>query len=428
VNTRHRIILVAGVSALACGVAWAGWAALRRLPSLDNAIRLAVAGRFDEAEAIVRDYLKADPQSPKAHMLAAQFALNRPVPPAEPGDEIDPAPALAALDHLSRIRTEDRFLAALAALYRGKAEYRLLRYDDAEASWKDALRLDPKVPEAGWHLLELYYLQGRSEDARNLALRLHEVEPDPRDRVQFLLELLRQDAQVPAPESVARAFEPVVRTNPDDLYSSLALGRALVRSGQVDEGLEVLRRLVQAQPDRADLWDAWLSGFDEAGQIEALARALDHVPPSVVGSPLFARHEALVAQEKGDWQTAARAYRRALQATQDDHRLAYRLGNALRKLGEDSEAERHLARHRAATDVRAEVRAIYNEANAIKDLGQTPHPDLYQRIADIRERCGRVEESLAWHRLVLQARPGDARSQSAVERLEAERKLTAASP
>ena len=84
----------------------------------------------------------------------------------------------------------DRVLAALVELYRGKAEYRLARMDDAEASWNKALRLNPTVPEAGWCLLELYYLQGRPDDARRLALRLHEVEPDPRDRVQFLLELL----------------------------------------------------------------------------------------------------------------------------------------------------------------------------------------------------------------------------------------------
>jgi tetratricopeptide (TPR) repeat protein len=396
---------------------WASWRALRPWPSLELAIDLAEAGRFEDAGTLVRQYLERDPDSPRAHMLAAQFALNQPVSPGERGVEPDASAVHVALAHLSRVRTTDQFLSSLAALNRGKAQYRLLRYDEAEASWNEALRLNPKVPEAGWHLLELFYIQGRNDDARKLAVRLHEVEPDTRDRVQLLLELVRQDAQVPAPESVVQALEPAVRTNPGDRSSSLALGRALVRSGRVDEGLNVLRGLVKAQPDQPEVWDAWLSGFDEAGHVEALAVAVRHLPTPLAGSSRFAKHEALVAQERGDWQAAVAAYRRAIGTTHFDPRTDYRLGNALLKVGKDTEAEPYLERHRAATEALGATRATYQEANAIRDLGLTSHPDLYQRIADLRERMGRSEEALAWHRLALEARPGDARSQAAVQRL-----------
>ena len=46
-----------------------------------------------------------------------------------------------------------------------------------------------------------------------------------------------------------------------------------------------------------------------------------------------------------------------------------------------------------------------------------PHPALYQEFADLRERTGRLDEARAWHSLVLNARPGDASSRAAVERL-----------
>jgi hypothetical protein len=30
-----------------------------------------------------------------------------------------------------------------------------------------------------------------------------------------------------------------------------------------------------------------------------------------------------------------------------------------------------------------------------------PHPELYHRLADLRERKGRPDEARAWHRLML---------------------------
>ena len=72
------------------------------------------------------------PASNKARMLAAQFALNRPVPPVPEGQRPDPKPALTALEHLRWIKPDNPYLAALVELYRGKAEYRLGRLDAAE--------------------------------------------------------------------------------------------------------------------------------------------------------------------------------------------------------------------------------------------------------------------------------------------------------
>jgi hypothetical protein len=54
----------------------------------------------------------------------------------------------------------------------------------------------------------------------------------------------------------------------------------------------------------------------------------------------------------------------------------------------------------------------------VKALGVAPHPELYQRIADLRERLGLADEAMAWHRLVLRDRPDDPISRAAVARLE----------
>ena len=47
----------------------------------------------------------------------------------------------------------------------------------------------------------------------------------------------------------------------------------------------------------------------------------------------------------------------------------------------------------------------------------TPHPKLYQRLADLREKMGRLDEAQAWHRLVLRDSPDDAVSLAALKRL-----------
>ena len=84
----------------------------------------------------------------------------------------------------------------------------------------------------------------------------------------------------------------------------------------------------------------------------------------------------------------------------------------------DKEAEAFDLKVRDAMSAREQALALYREANADKTLGVAPHPALYHRIADLRERMGRPDEALAWHRLVLGDQPGEPISQAAAVRLE----------
>src|SRR5262249_13185353 len=126
-------------------------------PDLREIGRLATAGRFDQATERVEALLRADSNNGLLRVIAAQPALDRPDPPPE-----------RALAHLGRFRSADPVLTARAKLAEGKAAYALSHCEQAEACWLEALRLDPRVPEAAWTLLDLYYLEGRSEEARRL--------------------------------------------------------------------------------------------------------------------------------------------------------------------------------------------------------------------------------------------------------------------
>jgi hypothetical protein len=70
-----------------------------------------------------------------------------------------------------------------------------------------------------------------------------------------------------------------------------------------------------------------------------------------------------------------------------------------------------------ATKATSDRRGLYYEVLEIKTLGIEPHPELYQHLADIREKMGRFDEARAWHRLVLRDQPSNALSLSALERL-----------
>jgi tetratricopeptide (TPR) repeat protein len=369
--------------------------------------RLAAVGRFDQALEQVEAYLRTDAGNGPVRIMAAQLALDRP----------DPQPE-RALQYLGRFRSADPGLSAQAKLAKGKAMYNLLRCDEAEACWLEALRLDPRVPEAPWTLLDLYYLEGRSAEARCLALKQHEIEPDPRDRVQLLLELVRQDAEPPEPGSVAARFAPIVRAHPGDLHAVLALGLALVRSSRADEGLAILDDATTRWSESGTVWDAFLTGLDIAGQVERLSAAWARVPPRWRNDGRLARHAGNVASARSDWDTAAAAYRRAWDAQCHDLASAYRLTHILHALGRHIQAapsDRFLQDARAA---QTELPELYRQANAVTDLGLRPRTALYHRLADNRERLGRRAEARAWHNLVLRDRPNDLYSRNALERLQ----------
>jgi tetratricopeptide (TPR) repeat protein len=402
-----ELVVAILLAVLLAAAAAFGLGSIRRpVPNLDGLDAPLANRQFDTVEKRLEQYLRFHPDSLQANMLMAQVALARD----------DQKPQLA-LRHLNRIRTGDRGTRAIVLLNEGKAYSALERYDRAESAWKDALRVEPRVPEAGWALLGLYYVQGRRADAHRLGLTLFASEPDPRDRAQLLVELLRQDAQTLGSDSTVKTFEPVVRPNSADLHSSIALGLALIRNSRIEDGLSRLRGLVEHFATNADAWDALLLGLDEARQFHELGSILARLPARFAADPRFDRYRGTVAQDHRDWPVAASAYLRAWQADHSEAQVLYRLALALRAAGRVREAEQFDRRVRAGQEAREQIQSLYEQANADKTLGIAPHPELYHRLADLRERMGREDEALAWHRLVLNDNPEDPVSKEASARL-----------
>jgi tetratricopeptide (TPR) repeat protein len=404
-----------GVWAAALGMLLAAGAAIglmmqarsTHLLDIDEIGSLSRAGKQDLALVKVEAYLRTSAANSSARVLAAELAL----------ESSDPRPA-TVLEHLVLVNTTDPALLARAQVARGKAFYLQQRYDDAEASWLDALRLDPLVPEAAWALLDLHYLEGREDEVRRLALAQHEIEPDARDRVGFLVELIRQEVQPPDPASLVARFEPAVRAQSDALRPSLVLGVALVKSSRAGQGLEFLLQAVSHHPDRLEAWQALLTGLESAGEYPRLAEYWNKAPAAFRSQAGMARHEGNAAQARGDWAAAAAAYRRAWEADPGDMTAAYRLARSLHAEGRHKEAAEFDRIVQAAGTARSELPGLHQEISSVCSQGKPPPATLCERLAQNRHTLGRHAEARAWHKLAVEALGGDSYGTAASKRLE----------
>lgn len=384
----------------------------RQTPSLDDCRDLVRNRKWDEAQLRIEAYLRANPADAQAQLLRARVSLDRP--------NSDPARALA---QLRTVRSDDPRTAALVHVYQGLAYYRQTRYDRAVAAWEEALRLDPTAPEAGWGLSFVYDIQGRREDAHRLILRLFETEPDPGDRVRLLLEAARQDVETVAPGSVINLFQPIHESNPDDLPSALALGLALVHDSRTEQGVDVLRDALRRHETDAAAWDGLLTGLDDATRYDEFVATVRRLPKGLAADSRFLKHQGRAAQEAGEYRCAATVYRRAWEAEPYNKVVLYRLSRVLQRLGDRDEASRYDERYRAFDAASKALGEVYRTAKETPGMGTSPHPLLYQRLAELRERMGRLDEARAWHRLVLRDDPSDPVSLAALERLKEDERL-----
>jgi tetratricopeptide (TPR) repeat protein len=399
-------------------------------PTLDEVRALARSKEFRRAQVLLDRYVKVYPSNQRAHLLMAELAT-------EPGNA---QPALA-LAEIAKLRPTSAKQAALIKFFEGKARYLEHRYDLTEECWNEALRLDPLVPEAGWALVDLLDRESRTSEAHRLGMRLHAVEPDPRDRVKILLEMIRLDIEFPDPQSQVELFRDLVKAHPEHVPLVLTLAVALVRTNQTDEGLELIRGALARKPRAPEVWDTWLTALYDASEVDKLTSEYARLPKELATDPRFAKHEGMIAQIARDWPKAVAAYRRAFEFEPYNWGVCYRLRFVLRLAGDAGELARidrlyeaykaaykqargsffeHFDAGEKTRPPRDDIennRGAYYETLAIDTLGITPHPELYQRLAQLREQMGRFDEARAWHRLVLRDSPGNAVSLAALERL-----------
>jgi len=209
--------------------------------------------KYNQPEAIAsyQDALKIDPKMPEAQAgLAKAFTLS------------DPDKAQKALDAALSVNKNYPEAALLVAHQMIESE----EYDKAERAIGEALRVNPVSSEAFSLLATINYLRGDNGEFNKYVQRVLQTNPAYSDLYYTLAEACVSVRLYK--EAVGFARE-AVRINPRDWRSMSLLGVNLMRTGQEDEGKNVLEAAYKGDPfnvwtvNTLTLLDSFSNNFEQ---------------------------------------------------------------------------------------------------------------------------------------------------------------------
>lgn len=192
---------------------------------------LAMSGRVEEGEALLREALELEPESAEALVATARFEFAR--------RELD-----KALEHSERAANADPEHPQ-AWLIKGQVLQALRRFPEALKAYERALELSPGWPEAlvGRATLRLFF--GELEGARQDIEQVLVFAPNAiqAQYLQALLAYQKEDY-----DSAADTLETIVFKNHEHLQSQLLLGTIRYRQGQLEQARDHLSMFVSRAP------------------------------------------------------------------------------------------------------------------------------------------------------------------------------------
>lgn len=320
--------------------------------AFERAIRHHQAGQLAEAEALYRHVLAANPRH--ADSLHGVGAIALQVGQAEA--------ALSYVDTAIPLRPN----AADFHHTRGNALKALGRLNEAERSYREALRLRGRFPEALCNLALVLMRLGRFAEAESCgrkAVRLAPHAPDAHTLLGHALGCLgrHQDAQ--------GCYRAAVRLRPQSADAYNNLGHSLSQGGHSAEAERCYREALRLDPGFVDAYNNLGCCLKDAGRPE---EAEKYFRQALQLRPTFA--EALVnladALDKLErYRDAEACCRDALRLKPEFAEAHNTLGSILRALGRPAEAE---AACRTASRLRPNFALAHNNLGcALIDLGRT---------------------------------------------------------
>jgi tetratricopeptide (TPR) repeat protein len=382
--------VAAGIAALAVTATGAAWRGLKPVMP-DDVWRKAEldlrAGRWASARAGLDRLARLRRPTPEDWMLRAQLAS-----------------ALAlhdqSLDALAHIG-DTHSLAAQARLMAGRIERQRHRLRYAEAAFRRAIELQPRMVEAHKELIYLFGMQ----------LRRHEIDAEfkalgrltPLSHHDLFTWGLTHFADW-GPD-VAGDLESFIAADPIDRQSRLALAELLLDAPDAESQVE--RALEPLPPSDLEATALLIELRLNHGRIDLAMAMLESVKAS---HPSIARIRGRVALLRGDRGAAIAAFKGALSNEPYDRVSLSELGKALTLQGDISAAREYLARAKRLDDV-------YNLINRVSRSDQENQRHDLTRLGRACEAAGLSEEARGWYMLAISRQPLDTEAQQALRRL-----------
>jgi tetratricopeptide (TPR) repeat protein len=225
----------------------------------------------------------------------------------------------------------------------GNALLRVGRADDAVANYKKALELEPRMAAAYANLAAIRLSAGRREEAMTYLNKALELEPGNAATHGRMADVLFRAGRFE--ESIAH-YQTAVQLAPDDIALLSSLGQALAETGRVEEAVAPFRRVVELCPRAAEahynLGNALLHSGHITEAIEQFNQALE-INPNSAGAH---NNLANLLVQLGRMEEALAHYHRALEINPNYAAAHNNLGKALQRLNREEEAATHLQKAR----------------------------------------------------------------------------------
>lgn len=288
-------------------------------------------GRLDDAAQIHQQAVDQAPDDARAYLNYARLLLK----------SGKPAEALAALDK-SR---ENGVVSSDVLMYSGEIHREQLRFDEAIRCFKDAIALEPAVPDYRFQLGLTYSQMGDAVAAipmfqaliRDTPVAGTDTPPDAaRNRRLFMLNLGYLYLEQRLPEKALEVFTQIRREYPDDrdplAHAQIAaILRALKRS---DDSLAAAQTGLDVLPDNPRLIAEKAQTLAAAGRIdEGVALLQDRLTAAREDDIPLYLGLAAIHVEGQRWDDALHALETALSRHADDAQLLFQHAAVLERAG-----------------------------------------------------------------------------------------------
>lgn len=234
----------------------------------------------------------------------------------------------------------------LAGIY-NRSDY----VDRAISEYKQAMRADPDSLFLRVNLAELYWRVSRVGDAVSEAEAVLKVNPNQEDAHRLLANLYLRNLGEGQPEKVAKDslqkatehFEALVRLNPADIDSYVALGRLYRLNNQPQKAEEIFKKALNADPNSRSALIYLAQLYSDQGTYDRAVELLKKIPESDMDAQTLSMLGSAYLQAR-DFDGAAATYEKALAQEPEnlDVRRAY--AEALLSRGKTAEARNQLQR------------------------------------------------------------------------------------
>ncbi len=236
---------------------------------------------------------------------------------------------------------------------------------EAEASFREALRLRADLPEAHYNLGSIFHRRGDLAQAERYYREAVRLSPTLAEAQNNLGDVLRRTGRL---ADAVRTGETAVRLSPDSAEPRYTLGLALREAGRLDDAVTQFREAARLGLEGAELEYHLAASLHQAGRTD---ESLSHYAAALALRPAYAEAHAnfgAALDGLGRAEEAMAHYREAISANPAYADAHYYLGNALMRVGRADDAA---AEYRAALAINPRDAAVHNNLGlALESLGR----------------------------------------------------------